>query len=105
MMQSVARTALEQPGHAVSSTFCTHDCSRDRNREHARNTRIRKKQYVENLKLQVGEMLQVKAREERDSMLDSSKLSAEVRQTYNPCVSVIAVVVALSASIWISCVR
>lgn len=52
--------------------------SRVRNREHARNTRIRKKQYVESLKLQVGEMLQAKAREERDARLESSKITAEV---------------------------
>ncbi|CAM9845162.1 unnamed protein product [Scytosiphon promiscuus] len=51
--------------------------NRVRNREHARNTRIRKKQYVESLKLQVGEMLQAKAREERDARLESSKITAE----------------------------
>lgn len=54
--------------------------ARVRNREHARNTRIRKKQYVESLKLQVGEMLQAKAREERDAELESNKISAEVRE-------------------------
>lgn len=53
--------------------------SRDRNREHARNTRIRKKQYIENLKLQIGEMLQSKARDERDAILNSSRESASVR--------------------------
>ncbi|CAM9208875.1 unnamed protein product, partial [Ectocarpus fasciculatus] len=51
--------------------------NRVRNREHARNTRIRKKQYVESLKLQVGEMLQAKAQEERDAQLETSKISAE----------------------------
>ena len=50
-----------------------------RNREHARNTRIRKKEYVESLKVQVGEMLQAKAREEREALLESDKISAEVR--------------------------
>ncbi|CAM9212181.1 unnamed protein product, partial [Sphacelaria rigidula] len=50
--------------------------SRDRNREHARNTRMRKKQYIENLKLQIGEMLQAKARDERDALMDSSRQSA-----------------------------
>ncbi|CAM9675615.1 unnamed protein product, partial [Ascophyllum nodosum] len=51
--------------------------SRDRNREHARNTRIRKKQYVENLKTQIGELLQMKARAERNTLLVSSKASTE----------------------------
>lgn len=60
--------------------FSTHRGSRDRNREHARNTRIRKKQYVENLKLQIGEMLQAKAREERDIVLDQSRQAAAVRR-------------------------
>lgn len=50
-----------------------------RNREHARNTRIRKKEYVESLKVQVEEMLQAKAREERETLLESDKVSAEVR--------------------------
>ncbi|CBJ34076.1 conserved unknown protein [Ectocarpus siliculosus] len=51
--------------------------NRVRNREHARNTRIRKKQYVESLKLQVGEMLQAKAQEERDAQLETSNMSAK----------------------------
>ncbi len=54
--------------------------SRVRNREHARNTRIRKKQYVESLKVQVGEMIQAQAREERDAELESNKITAEVRE-------------------------
>lgn len=41
---------------------------------------MRKKQFVENLKIQVEEMMQLNAREERDALLISSNESSDVRR-------------------------
>lgn len=81
LAQSVVQNPL--PYLCVRWVPLSHAYSRDRNREHARNTRIRKKQYIENLKLQIGEMLQTKARDERDALLYCSRQSAAVRAFFH----------------------
>jgi hypothetical protein len=54
--------------------------NRDRNREHARNTRLRKKAFVEELKRQVEELVEAKEREdrERQSAVDRANAKQEI---------------------------
>ncbi|CAM9825931.1 unnamed protein product [Choristocarpus tenellus] len=52
--------------------------SRDRNREHARNTRLRKKQYLEHLHRQVEKLTSEKNRLEREQELATKKREEEV---------------------------
>jgi signal transduction histidine kinase len=54
--------------------------SRDRNREHAKNTRLRKKAYVTKLKELVDQMTRQKENEERDRRVLGEKIHDTVSQ-------------------------
>jgi signal transduction histidine kinase len=49
-----------------ANSYLVYLCSRDRNREHAKNTRLRKKAYILKLKELVDRMAQQKEKEERE---------------------------------------
>lgn len=58
--------------------------SRDRNREHAKNTRLRKKAYVTKLKELVDQMTRQKENEERDRRVLSEKIHDTVSSAFDP---------------------
>eukprot|EP00904_Undaria_pinnatifida_P002001 jgi/Undpi1/11801/HiC_scaffold_4.g01500.m1 len=62
---SAAEAAEKKRKRAVLSKEERAKQNRDRNREHARNTRLRKKAFVEELKKQVEELVATREREER----------------------------------------
>eukprot|EP00638_Chattonella_subsalsa_P020194 CAMPEP_0117872960 /NCGR_PEP_ID=MMETSP0950-20121206/11410_1 /TAXON_ID=44440 /ORGANISM="Chattonella subsalsa, Strain CCMP2191" /LENGTH=696 /DNA_ID=CAMNT_0005725865 /DNA_START=34 /DNA_END=2124 /DNA_ORIENTATION=+ len=54
--------------------------NRDRNREHARNTRLRKKAFVDELKKQVQDLAAAREREERERHLESQRSAAAMNE-------------------------
>ncbi|RYH04970.1 bZIP transcription factor [archaeon] len=64
---------------SVSCNFCL-SFSRDRNREHAKNTRLRKKAYVTKLKGLVDTALVTREAEEKERRKIGEKILKEVRE-------------------------
>jgi len=56
--------------------------NRDRNREHARNTRLRKKAFVDELKKQVQDLAAAREREERERHLECQRSAAMTEIRY-----------------------